>query len=200
MVVIACGALANEIIQLQRLNHWSFFELECIPAQIHNHPEQIPELVKAKILKAKSEAKEVFVAFADCGTGGLLDKVLREFEVSRLPGAHCYEFYATSAVFEALSEEELGSFYLTDFLARHFDKLVIEGLGIRKYPELKEMYFGNYKRLVYLAQTENLDLLNRAKIAAEQLGLEFHSRYTGYGTLATSFAQLAKTPAQRSQT
>ena len=200
MVVIACGALANEIVQLQKLNNWSFFELECIPAQIHNQPEQIPERVKAKIQVARAKGREVFVAFADCGTGGLLDKVLAEFEVERLPGAHCYEFYASSAVFEALCEEELGSFYLTDFLARHFDRLVLQGLGLNKHPELKKVYFAHYKRLVYLAQTINPDLQSRAQKAAQQLGLEFHTRYTGYGNLARSLSQLAKTPTKRSQT
>ena len=185
MVVIACGAIAREVIALKTLNNWDF-ELTCIPAQLHNTPEKIPQAVEQKILTAKAQGKEVFVGFADCGTGGQLDKVLDKYSVERLPGAHCYEFFAGSDVFAELHDQEPGTFYLTDFLARHFDALVIRGLGLERHPQLLEMYFGNYQRLVYLAQSHDDDLLERARKAAERLGLEFIYRYTGFGTLETS--------------
>jgi hypothetical protein len=186
MVVISCGALAQELVELQKLNNWFSFDLRCIPAQIHNSPKKIPALVEKKIIEAKQENHEVFVAFADCGTGGQLDTVLERHQVKRLPGAHCYQFYAGTDVFEDFMNQELGTFFLTDFLARHFDALILEGMGINKYPELKEMYFGNYKRLVYLSQTNPPKCLEYAQKAAGSLGLEFHHHYTGFGGLASS--------------
>jgi hypothetical protein len=184
-VVIACGALAREFLELQRLNGWTF-DLECIPATLHNRPSEIPDAVEAKIVRAKAESKNVFVAFADCGTGGLLDRVLKRHEVERLPGAHCYEFFATSPVFLELTEQEPATFFLTDFLTKNFDHLVIKGLGLDRYPELLTTYFGNYKRLVYLAQSRDESLLGKAQRAAQRLGLEFEVRYTGFGHLETS--------------
>ena len=185
MLVIACGAVAREVFALKTLNGWDF-ELTCVPAQLHNHPDKIPQVVEQKILTAQAQGKEVFVAFADCGTGGRLDKVLEKHSVERLPGAHCYEFFAGSDVFVELHDQEPGTFYLTDFLVRHFDALVIRGLGLEQHPQLLEVYFGNYKRLVYLAQMHDEALLKRAKKAAERLGLEFEYRYTGFGALETS--------------
>jgi hypothetical protein len=184
-VVIACGALAKELLELNRLNNWSL-ELQCIPATIHNTPSEIPNAVEQKIIKAKAEGKTVFVAFADCGTGGLLDKVLEHHEVKRLSGAHCYEFFATSHLFLELTEQEPATFFLTDFLVTSFDHLVIKGLGLNRYPELLSTYFGNYKRLVYLAQSRDEVLLEKAQDAARRLGLEFEVRYTGFGQLETS--------------
>ena len=162
LMIIACGALAKEILELQRLNHLSF-ELTCIPAAIHNRPQEIPAAVEKKILEAKANNQEIFVAFADCGTGGQLDVVLDQYGIQRLPGAHCYEFYSTSLVFLEMMEQEIGRFFLTDFLARHFEALVIKGFGIDKHPELMPMYFGNYKRLVYLSQSHDQDLVSRAQ-------------------------------------
>jgi Protein of unknown function (DUF1638) len=188
IVVIACGALAKEILTLIKLNSWEGLELQCIPAQIHNTPHKIPDAVEQKIIEAKAEGKGIFVAFADCGTGGMLDKVLERHNVERLPGAHCYEFFATSQVFLELTEREIGTFFLTDFLVRSFDHLVIKGLGLERYPELLPTYFGNYKRLVYLAQFRDEALLGKAQKAAQRLGLEFEYRYTGFGDLQTSIA------------
>ncbi len=187
LVIIACGALAKEILELQRLNNWDF-ELTCIPAAIHNRPQEIPQAVEKKILEAKAKNLEIFVAFADCGTGGQLDSILDKYKVQRLPGAHCYEFYSTTPIFLEMMEQEIGTFFLTDFLARHFEALVIKGLGIHKYPELMSMYFGNYKRLVYLGQSHDEDLLLRAKEAAQTLGLEFIYRHTGFGDLEHSLS------------
>ena len=186
MVIIACGALAREIIELQKLNEWSHIDLRCIPAQIHNYPKKIANAVEEKIIEVKKEGKDMFVAFADCGTGGQLDAVLERHQVKRLPGAHCYEFYATSPLFNDLMEKELGTFFLTDFLARHFDALILEGMGINEYPELQDMYFAHYTKLVYLSQGYNPYLLKNAQKAAERLGLKFEHRHTGFGDLETS--------------
>ena len=182
-LVIACGALAHEIVALRRLNDWPHLEVQCLPAELHNRPEKIPGAVRAKIQAARSRFASIFVAYADCGTGGLLDVVLQEEKVERLPGAHCYEFFAGSAEFEVMADAEPGTFYLTDFLATHFERLIMHGLGIDKHPELLPVYFGNYRRLMYLAQTEAPEKLLAAQDAARRLGLEFEYRLTGYGGL-----------------
>lgn len=163
--------------------------VQCVPARVHNTPEQIPDAVRKLIQQARTDYDNIFVAFADCGTGGLLDKVIAEERVERLTGAHCYEFYAGTDAFAALEEEELGTFYLTDFLARHFERLIIRELGISDHPELQEMYFSHYKRVVYLAQTESPELLQLARQAAERLGLEFEHRLVGYGQLESELQQ-----------
>ena len=192
MVVIACGAIAKEIVELKRLNGWEKLELVCLSASLHNTPRDIPQAVEQKIAKAKAEGKSVFVAYADCGTGGLLDKVLERHNVERLPGAHCYEFFATSQIFLEMMEQEPTTFFLTDFLVKSFDHLVIKGLGLDRYPELLTTYFGNYKRLVYLAQSRDDALIEKAKQAARQLRLEFEVRYTGFGDLETSLQLFAE--------
>ena len=185
-LIIACGALAREIVALRSLNNWPHLVVQCLPADLHNRPEKIPEAVRAKIHKARGRFNSIFVAYADCGTGGLLDAVLAEEQVERIPGAHCYEFFAGTAQFEALAEAELGTFYLTDFLLQHFERLVIHGLGIDKHPELLPLYFGHYKKLTYLAQVESTDKIAAGRAAAARLGLEFEYHVTGYGGLATS--------------
>ena len=182
-LVIACGALAHEIVALRRLNDWPHLEVQCLPADLHNRPEKIPAAVREKIQAARSRFASIFVAYADCGTGGLLDVVLQEEKVERLPGAHCYEFFAGSTEFEEIADAEPGTFYLTDFLATHFERLIMHGLGIDKHPELLPLYFGNYRRLMYLAQTEAPEKLQAAQDAAQRLGLEFEYRFTGYGGL-----------------
>ena len=182
-LVIACGALGREIIALRTANQWLHMDVTCLPAELHNRPEKIPALVREKIQHFKSRYKHIFVAYADCGTGGLLDAVLKEEQVERIPGAHCYGFYAGSAVFEQLCEDEIGSFYLTDFLLRHFERLIMHGLGIDKHPELLPVYFGNYKKLVYLAQVASPEGVSLGQRAADRLGLSFEYRLTGYGAL-----------------
>lgn len=191
MLVIACGAIAKEIVSLKKLNHWDQLELICLPAIWHNFPERIPGAVEEKIQRAQAENKKVFVAFADCGTGGRLDRVLAKYQVERLPGAHCYAFFTGCEAFEQLHEEELGTMYLTDFLVRNFDYFIIKGLGIDRHPELQGMYFAHYKRLVYLAQFEDPALLEQAKAAAKRLDLEFHYRFTGMGELGSSLDKQA---------
>ena len=174
-LVIACGALAREVLAL-RLEH---IDVACLPAQLHNHPRRIPDAMRAKIRAERAAYDEILCLYGDCGTGGELDRVLAEERVSRIAGAHCYEFYAGGEAFSALAEEEPGTFYLTDFLARHFDALVIRGLGLDRFPQLRDDYFGNYHRVVHLAQFEDPDLETKAKAAAERLGLAYERRFTG---------------------
>jgi hypothetical protein len=186
-LLIGCGALARELAALTA--RLPGVDVTCLPPILHNRPERIADAVGAKIREARAGGRyeRVFVAYADCGTGGELDRVLSdEGGVERLPGAHCYEFYAGSTAFAALADEEPGTFYLTDFLARNFDRLVIRGLGIDRHPELETTYFGNYRRLVYLSQTEDEVLLEQARAAAARLGLAFEHRHTGLGGLATA--------------
>lgn len=194
VLVIACGALAREIVALKRLNGWAGMDVQCLPPELHNRPEQIPAAVREAIHAARLQHEHIFVAYADCGTGGLLDAMLAEEHVERLPGAHCYQFYATSAAFERLADEEPGTFYLTDFLVRHFDRLVIEGLGLDRHPELAGEYFRNYTRLVYLVQSRGEQLSEAARAAAAKLGLAYEERETGYGELATTLAAVVSTP------
>jgi hypothetical protein len=183
-LLIACGALAREMLALIEANRWAHLTLECLPAKLHNRPEKIPDAVRAKIAESRNRFDRIFVAYADCGTGGLLDRVLEAEGVERIGGPHCYSFYAGADAFEALHEEEVGSFYLTDYLVRHFDTLIIKGMGLDRFPELMEAYFGNYRRLVYLAQTEQPKLQEKARAAAKRLGLEYEYRFTGYGELS----------------
>ncbi|TSA14458.1 MAG: DUF1638 domain-containing protein [Comamonadaceae bacterium] len=185
-LIIACGALAREIVALRSINDWPHMDVQCLPADLHNRPEKIPAAVREKIRENRSRYACIFVAYADCGTGGLLDTVLLDEGVERIPGAHCYEFFAGSSVFDALADAEPGTFYLTDFLLRHFDRLILRGLGIDRHPELLAQYFGNYRKLVYLAQVESVVKVGSAQLAAQRLGLEFESRVTGYGELQSS--------------
>ena len=191
-LIIACGALAHEIVALRRANQWPHLEVQCLPAELHNRPEKIPQAVRDKIRQNKGRYASMFVAYADCGTGGLLDAVLQEEGVERIPGAHCYEFFAGSAAFAELADAEPGTFYLTDFLVAHFDRLIIHGLGIDRHPELMPVYFGNYRRLVYLAQLESPDKRAAAERAAERLGLAFEYRVTGYGGLEQSLRRVGE--------
>jgi len=186
LLVIACGALAHEIIALRRLNHWDALDVRCLPAELHNTPKKIPGAVRALIRSSRCQYRSIFVAYADCGTGGLLDVVLQEEGVERIPGAHCYEFFATAKVFAELADAEPGTFYLTDFLLRHFERLVIQGLGLDRHPELFATYFGNYHKLVYLAQSPGDDSREHGRAIARRMGLQYQYIDTGYGTLGDS--------------
>jgi Protein of unknown function (DUF1638) len=200
VLVIACGALAHEIIALRRANGWDHLDVRCLPAEMHNRPAQIPAAVRGAIRASRDHYRSIFVAYADCGTGGLLDDVLREEGVERIPGAHCYEFFATGPVFADLAEAEPGTFYLTDFLLRHFERLVIRGLGLDRHPELFPAYFGNYRKLVYLAQSPSPEAESLAGAIAVRMGLAFEYRATGYGSLETSMrGAVAHAHAQRSE-
>ena len=185
MLIIACGALAHEIAALRRANAWDQLHVRCLPTELHNRPERIPGAVRALIHASRDHYRSIFVAYGDCGTGGLLDDVLREEGVERIPGAHCYEFFATETEFAALAKAEPGTFYLTDFLLRHFERLVIRGLGLDRHPELFKVYFGNYRKLVYLAQAPDANSQVRAQAIATRMGWQYEYRRTGYGNLAT---------------
>ncbi len=183
ILVITCAAIAREVNEIKKLGAWEQMDLQAITADLHSYPEKIPAAVAAKIDAARDRYQHIFVAYGDCGTSGELDRVLDERGVKRLPGAHCYDFLAGRDTYAQLQEDEPGTFYLTDFLAQHFQRLVIEVLGIDRHPELKEMYFGNYTRLVYLAQTDSDELTEQARAAADELGLRFERIFTGMGEM-----------------
>lgn len=188
ILVIACGALAREIDALSRRWGWRHLHLKCIDAKLHNRPAEIPARLREMIRRHRAAYNEIFVAYADCGTAGGIDRVLAEEGAQRLEGAHCYEFFAGRERFAALSTAEPGTFYLTDFLARHFDQFVIRPLGLDRSPELRNAYFGNYRKLVYLSQNKDEQLLESAAQAAARLDLEFEHVHCGYGELETSLA------------
>lgn len=193
VLLLACGALAHELTELKRRNAWTHVRIQCLPADLHNTPDEIPGAVHDALEVYSREYDRIFVAYADCGTGGLLDPVLEKFKVRRLPGAHCYEFYAGSEVFESLAEREPGTYYLTDFLVRHFDRLVVEGLGLDRFPQLKKTYFCHYRRVVYLAQGDSKDLERRAREQAAYLGLEFRMLRTGLKPLKLALKESSST-------
>ena len=191
-LVIACGALAREIAALTRANGWTALEVRCLPAELHNRPERIAPAVRETIAANRGQYAHMFVAYADCGTRGELDQVLREEGIERLPGAHCYEFFATARVFAQLADSEPGTFYLTDFLLRHFERLVVRPLGLDRHPELVQQYFRNYRKLVYLSQAPRADAIEQAGLIAERFGFQFEHRFTGYGELGTRLAALVE--------
>lgn len=178
-LLIACGALAEETLAVIDEKKWGHLKITCLPAKLHNSPTLIPEAMRQKIQENKADFDQILALYGDCGTGGLLDNVLLEEGVERLSGAHCYEFFAGSDVFKQYADAEPGTFYLTDYLARHFNRLIIKDLGIDRHPELLPLYFGNYKKVLYLSQTENVELQEKAKAAAERLSLEYEYRFTG---------------------
>lgn len=183
-LIVACGALAHEVTRVVATYGWAQMAVTCLPAHLHNRPNEIPEAVRNRVRAARGAYDRILVLYGDCGTAGRLDAVLAEEGVERIPGAHCYAFYTGETDFAALSEQEPGSFFLTDYLVRHFDRLIIQGLGLDRYPQLLSVYFGNYRRLVHLAQTDDPALEAAAKAAALRLGLEHESRFTGISELA----------------
>lgn len=191
MLVLGCGALARELLHVIGRNQIENIRVECLPAILHNTPEKIPGAVRER-LEHGGDYDRVFVAYGDCGTGGLLDRVLEEFGAERLPGAHCYQFYAGGGQWQELHDEEPGTLYLTDYLARHFDRLIWEGLGLDRWPELRDDYFGNYTRLLYLAQTESPELDIKAREAAGRLGLGFERQFVGYGDLEQTLVEIGR--------
>lgn len=192
VLVIACGALARELGEITAAVEG--LDFECLPARLHNRPEQIPEAVRRRIRAARGMYDTIVVGYMDCGTGGLLDRVCADEGVERLPGAHCYELYAGSQVFADLQEAEPGTFYLTDYLVRHFDRLILQGLGILEHPELLGVYFGNYTRVVHLAQEPDRELGAAARRAAASLGLRYERIVTGHGGLAPSVRAAGRIP------
>ncbi|WP_432450248.1 DUF1638 domain-containing protein [Aliiroseovarius marinus] len=191
VLVLACGALANEILAVIRLNGWDHISLTCLPAILHNTPERIPDAVREAVEKHKDAFDSIFLAYADCGTGGQLERLCQELGINMIRGPHCYAFFEGTDDFITRAEDEIDVFYLTDFLARGFESFVIKPLGLDRHPELRDMYFGHYTKLVYMAQTDNPDLDQMAEAAAERLGLSYERRFTGYGDLATALAGIA---------
>lgn len=187
ILVIACGALAREITELKKTYGWDHLHLICIDAKLHLRPALIPDRLREIIRSHKDNFDRIFVAYADCGTGGEIDRVIAEEGegIERLPGAHCYQFFVGEERFAALSDAEPGTFYLTDFLAQHFERFVIKPLQLEQHPELRDAFFGNYRRLVYLSQTRSEELLAAARDAAERLELDFEHVHCGYGGLET---------------
>jgi Protein of unknown function (DUF1638) len=188
VLLIACGALAREIVDLIERNHWHGFDVQCLPAKWHNTPQFIVPAVRDKIRMNRAKYRSIFVLYGDCGTGGLLDAMLAEEGIERIEGPHCYAFFSGNPDFAKRSETEFDAFYLTDYLARHFDKLIWQGLALDRHPELLKDYFGNYSKLVYLAQTDDGHLTENARVAATKLGLSFERRFTGYGELEMALA------------
>ncbi len=191
VLILACGALAREITALIRLNDLRHMDLACLPAILHNHPERIPPAVAEAIATHRERYDRIFVAYADCGTGGALGRVCEDLGVEMIPAPHCYAFFEGTDAFVARAEDEFTAFYLTDFLARQFDAFVIRPLGLDRHPELRDSYFGHYTKLVYQAQTDDPDLTARAEAAARTLGLAFERRMTGYGDLGRALARQA---------
>jgi len=189
-LVVACGALGRELVALKEATGWDTLEITCLPAIWHNRPEKIAPGLRRK-LKAASGYDTVFVAYGDCGTGGEIDAVIEEFGVERIAGPHCYQFFMGTDEFTRMTDADPAQFFLTDYLVRHFDRVIVKGLGIDRFPELREMYFGNYTALVYIAQTEDARLKAKAEQAADFLGLAFEYRYRGYGELQ-SFIENAR--------
>jgi len=192
VLVIACGALAHEILALKRLNGWEHLDLQCLPAKLHLWPDRIPDAVAAAVEKARGRYGAVFVAYADCGTGGLLAARCAALGVEMIAGPHCYSFFDGNDAFAARGDSEMTAFFLTDFLVRQFDAFVWRPMGLDRHPELRDMIFGNYERLVYLAQTDDPALDAEAARCAARLGLAYERRLTGYGDLATALAGVGR--------
>ena len=182
-LIVACGALARELLQVVEANGLSHIDVECLPASFHNSPDVIPDAVATRVRAATNRYERIFVGYGDCGTGGRLDAVCKELGVDRLPGDHCYEFLSGSEAFADLHAEELGTFFLTDYLVKHFDRLVVKAFWLDTHPEMLNALFGNYRRLAYLSQVDDPDLLDRARSAAARLGLSFEHRPTGLSNL-----------------
>ncbi|QUJ77725.1 DUF1638 domain-containing protein [Sulfitobacter albidus] len=190
VLIIACGALAREILDLKALNGWDHLDLTCLPAKLHLYPEKITDAVRAAVHKHRTTHGTIFVAYADCGTGGLLQAACADMGVEMIAGPHCYSFFEGNDRFAAQDDEAITTFYLTDFLVRQFDAFIVKPMGLDRHPELREMYFGNYTRLVYQAQTDDPALTQKARDCADRLGLRFERRFTGYGDLATALDAL----------
>jgi hypothetical protein len=188
VLLVGCGALAREVLDLRAANGWDHLDLHCLPAILHNHPERIPDAVARIVTERRADYAEVFVLYADCGTGGRLQATCDRLGVAMLEGPHCYSFFEGNAAFAA--REEMTAFYLTDFLVRQFDAFVTRPLGLDRHPQLRETYFGNYTKLVYQAQTDDPALTEKARACADFLGLAFERRFTGYGDLQTALRGL----------
>ncbi len=188
VLLIACGALAREIIAVKDANGLDHMDLQCLPAILHNHPDRIVPGVQDAVARYRDAYDKIFVVYADCGTGGQLQSACDELGVEMIAGPHCYSFFEGNEEFAA--RDEFTAFYLTDFLVRQFDAFVWEPLGLGRHPGLRDMYFGNYEKLVYQAQTDDPALTEKAQHCAERLGLAFERRFTGYGDLNSALVEI----------
>jgi Protein of unknown function (DUF1638) len=191
VLLIACGALAHEILALKSVNGWGHLDLQCLPAKLHLWPDKIIPAVEASVVEAHGRYETIFVVYADCGTGGLLAAACMRLGVEMVEGPHCYAFFEGNAAFAARAETEFDAFYLTDFLVRQFDAFVWRPMGLDRHPELRDMYFGNYTKLVYQAQVNDPELDAKAEDCATRLGLAYERRFTGYGDLAVTLSRVA---------
>ena len=190
VLLLACGALAREILALKALNNWTHMDLRCLPAKLHMNPEKITPAVVAAIEAERDNYEQIYVVYADCGTAGELAKRCAELAVDLVPGPHCYSFFDGNQTFEARGDAEMRAFYLTDFLVRQFESFFWKPMGLDRHPELRDMLFGNYEKLIYLAQTRDKALEAKARECAEKLALAYEYRFTGYGDLAVEMARL----------
>jgi len=194
--IIACGAIVREMIAIAKRQGWDF-ELTAVPAQLHNRPEQIAPAVAARLDAWAHRFDLILLGYADCGTGGSLDALIARYNhVVRISGPHCYEFFGGNDFVEH-NEAHLGTFYLTDFLARHFDGLVWKGLGLDRHPQLRDLYFGNYTHLLYLQQLTDQDETARAQAAAEKLGLTYKHTFTDLTVLEARLVELVAVHAKQ---
>jgi len=191
ILLIACGALAHEILALKAANGWAHMDLQCLPAKLHLWPEKIIPAMEEAVAASRGVYETVFVVYADCGTGGLLQSACERLGVEMVEGPHCYAFFEGNAVFAERAETEFTAFYLTDFLVRQFDAFVWKPMGLDRHPELRDMYFGNYTKLVYQAQVDDPALDAKAEDCAKRLGLAYERRFTGYGDLAVALSRVA---------
>jgi hypothetical protein len=191
VLLIACGALAHEILALRTANGWTHLDLTCLPAILHNHPERITDAVRHSVARHRDAYAQIFVVYADCGTGGHLAAACAEMGVEMVAGPHCYAFFEGLEQFDQ-HPDEITAFYLTDFLVRQFDAFVWKPLGLDRHPDLRDAYFGNYTKLVYQAQTDDPALTEKARDCAARLGLGFEHRRTGYGDLDTTLRRWAR--------
>lgn len=193
VLLIACGALAHEVLAVKKINGWDHLDLQCLPANLHLFPDKITEAVEACVLRYRSDYQAIHVLYADCGTGGQLLEKCNELGVEMIPGPHCYSFFEGNTQFLSRIDTEFTALYLTDFLVRQFDAFLWKPMGLDRHPELRDMYFGNYTKLVYQAQTNNPVLDTKAQDCARRLGLAYERRFTGYGDLVTAMTKAALT-------
>ena len=189
LTLVACGALARELLSITSQFPEGAVDITCLPASWHNHPERIVPGLRRKVGSLRRKGRRVAVVYGDCGTGGEIDAFLEAEKLDRIPGPHCYEMFLGAAAFDAEMERELGTFFLTDYMVRHFERIVMQGMGLRKHPQLREMYFGNYRRALYIAQTEDAALQAKARDAAAELGLAYEYRFTEFGGLPAWLAE-----------
>ena len=194
--VLGCGAIAKELASVLGQLEGVDVTVDHLPGILHNHPERIAPAVAKRLEARAGQFDRVVLGYGDCGTGGSLDSLIEEHpNVVRLPGAHCYEFFSGSVDFSVFNDPY--TFYLTDYLARHFDLFVWRGLGLDRWPQLRDDYFGNYRRLVYLAQQPTDDLEERARVAASRLSLEYEFRSTGLEPLMEAITTSVAAPSRR---